>query len=84
MSPDFLPDDFILVCRHPWQRWAVGMDIVIDHAQYGVIIKRISDIGHAGVSVYGLHPASTSSTALGFIPFSAILGKVYWHSKKPR
>ena len=84
MSPDFLPGDFVIVLRHPWQRWHSGDDVVINHPQYGITIKRIYGIEENAVHLTGLHPDSVTPREIGIQPIPAILGKVLYHVRKPR
>ena len=84
MSPDFLPGDFVIVWRHPWQRWQTGDDVVINHREYGITIKRICAIAKDGYSLTGLHPDSVTPREIGIQPATAILGKVLYHVRQPR
>ncbi|MBV7433758.1 S24/S26 family peptidase [Cardiobacteriaceae bacterium TAE3-ERU3] len=84
MSPDFLPGDFVIAYRHPWQHLNIGDDVVINHAIYGITIKRICAIQEQGYSLTGLHPDSVTPREIGIQPKEAILGKVLYHVRQPR
>lgn len=84
MSPDFLPGDFVIVWRHPWQRWHIDDDVVINHRQYGITIKRICAIQENNLTLTGLHPDSVSPSDIGSQSTDAILGKVLYHVRQPQ
>ena len=54
-----------------------GHTVLVDHPDFGRIVKRIGKIDPAGVTLQGTDPRSTSSERLGCVPLSAIRGR-YW------
>ena len=58
--------------------------IIFNHPEYGLMIKKIDSIlPGVGFIVSGTHQNSLDSNKLGYIPMSAVKGKVAWHIRKP-
>ncbi|GHA42585.1 S24 family peptidase [Photobacterium aphoticum] len=76
MLPVFQPGDFVLISR--WFRHLqVGDDVVINHPHYGRIIKRIACVHtNQSLTLTGLHASSVSSTDMGTICPTQVVGKV--------
>ena len=86
LSPDYQDGDFVLLATAPFllSRLKAGEVIVFEHASYGMLIKRITQILPGEVLVTGTHPHSLDSRKLGPIERRSITGKVLWHIRKPR
>lgn len=80
MSPTFLPDAYVLSVKHPWQRLKDDDVILLSHATYGNMIKRILKKTDDALLVVGDNPQSVTTEQMGLIPYHDVLGKVLWHS----
>ena len=56
----------------------VGSLVVVKHARFDVIVKRVREINADGITVIGDAPASTSSEAMGVIRRDEVLGRVIY------
>jgi len=62
-----------------------GDIIVFNHDNYGTLIKIIESVLPGGeFFVRGTQENSLNSRRLGYIPRSAVKGKVIWHIRKPK
>ena len=76
MLPTLQGGDFVIATRFFW-RVKTGDLLVIDHASYGRIIKRVTHVSPLqGISVAGDNPASVSSEQIGQIDKQQVRGKV--------
>lgn len=78
MLPSLADGDFVLAFRCARQALDVGDRVVIDHPEFGRIIKRVTRIlPGGGLDIAGDNLAmSTHGERLGRIPRERILGKV--------
>lgn len=78
MLPTLAEGDFVLAFRRARQVLDVGDCVVIDHSEFGLIVKRITRILPSGnLNVAGDNLAmSTQSERLGLVPRDRVLGKV--------
>jgi len=84
MLPNFKEGDFVLsLSLKFWRQYRKDDVVIIDHLEYGRIIKRVMSCDQQGVRITGDNPVSTSSDKLGLIQPKDILGKVVMHFKKP-
>jgi phage repressor protein C with HTH and peptisase S24 domain len=87
LLPDYREGDFVVTFKVPFlkHRYRRGDVVVFDHAQYGLMIKRVDRITPDGsqLIVKGTHPLSTDSRKFGPIDAGNTLGKVIWHVEKP-
>jgi len=66
---------FCLPCWYP----AVGSLVIVEHVHYGRMIKRLVAYDERNnVRLLGEHPCSLSSAQMGWVPRSAIRGRVSW------
>ncbi len=85
LSPDYQEGDFVLLATSPLlYRIKPGDVIVFEHAQFGSLIKRVTQALPDEVYVAGTHERSLDSSKIGPIEHSSITGKVLWHIRKPR
>ncbi len=96
MSPNFLPDSFVFAIKHPWQRLAVGDVILVNHDNYGKMIKRIASITNhkdkhkdkratqQTITLKSDNPLGVTSEQIGIIDSGQIIGKVIWQVKPPK
>lgn len=78
MLPGLQPGSYALFRRS--RGYGVGQTVLVDHPQFGRIVKRISDVSEQGVSLHGTSQFSTSSEALGVVPSSTLMGRLVWVS----
>lgn len=86
MAPEFKEGDFVVINEIPYflNRLSKGDVIIFNHKDYGTLIKKIDSILPGGdLYIKGTHENSLDSNKLGYIPVSAIKGKVIWHIRKP-
>ena len=79
MEPDLHNGDYIVVLTVFLNRLRLGDRVVINHPQFGRIVKEICDVGVDGYRVRGLNQHSTDSRSLGLITQDMIAGKVLYH-----
>ncbi len=82
MQPMLFAGDFILTCKWPKARLKIGHVVVVNSEQYGVIVKRITQVCSVnGVMLQGDNALESISTlAIGWIKPSDIIGKVIFTS----
>ena len=84
MSPLYLNGDFLLVRKRPLSKLNLGENIIFNHPDLGLMVKRLVQIDAEGTAeAEGLHPNSIGRKDLGKIQAQWILGKVIWHIKGP-
>ncbi|BES70170.1 hypothetical protein RE428_11880 [Marinobacter nanhaiticus D15-8W] len=78
MLPALADGDFVLAFRCARQALEAGDRVVVDHPEFGRIIKRVDRILPGGdLNISGDNPAmSTHSERLGQIPRERVAGKV--------
>ena len=82
MSPGFNEGDFVIYMRKltSWKAYQTLDLVVVDHPQYGIILKRI--VAQNAQKQYLLqsdNPKGISSTELGLCSDESIKGKVIYH-----
>ena len=85
LAPEYSQGDFVLVSKIPFLLAppSPGDVIAFHHPGYGLLIKRIQNVGaDGGVNVIGDHPESVDSRVFGTVRHKDILGKVIWHIRK--
>ncbi len=83
LSPGYQDGDFVVLATDPrFYRIRPGEVIVFEHAQYGMLIKRVTHELPEEVYVAGTHEHSLDSRKLGPIERSSITGKVLWHIRR--
>ncbi|MDO6565804.1 S26 family signal peptidase [Alteromonas sp. 1_MG-2023] len=82
MQPMLFAGDFILICKWPKAWLQIGHVLVVNSEQYGVIVKRVTQVCSVkGVMLQGDNALeSVSTSAMGWIKPSAIIGKVIFTS----
>jgi signal peptidase I len=87
MSPEFNDGDYVLLSRLPLILGMIKINstLVFKSAEYGILIKKVSDIDrHKGTFFFtGINKNSLTSEKIGAIPRKSILGSVILHFKKP-
>lgn len=85
MLPGLRSGDYVFIRRRP-PSLLTGDLVVVQHTQFGTIIKRIKHVcSNNQFTLEGDNPlASTSSAALGLVSKEQVLGKVVWQIKRPR
>ncbi len=85
MSPIFLPNNFVLVIKHPWQKFNVGDVILVNHQHYGKIIKRICTIetqhGKTFFTLKSDNPQGVTTEQIGKTNKNQLIGKVIYQVK---
>jgi len=86
LSPFFLQGDYVLVrtFRPSYKNLQVGDFVVFHHSEFGRLIKQVHTIypETKTLKVIGTHEKSISSHKLGLIPYSDLIGKVFFHVKQ--
>ena len=79
MSP-LLQHGFFVIVRRV-RRYRVNDIIVLQHQQFGTLIKRILKCDCDKVLLSGENTASINPEKMGWQPLKQVVGKVVWHSK---
>ena len=73
MHPTLAPGDYLILTKARSQSLLrAGFVVLVDHAKYGMIIKRVKSVSGKSLRLEGDGPDSTSSTDMGDIAISAI------------
>ncbi len=84
MEPHFLEDDFTVFRRPLFKpRYRAGDVVVLEHASFGLIIKRIRD--RLSAQEYQLNSDNKDgleTTQIGICHDRQIRGKVFWRIKR--
>jgi nickel-type superoxide dismutase maturation protease len=83
LYPDYREGDYVMVITVPFFPFKEGNSIVFQHPEYGMMIKKIAQVGTTGLFVIGNHPDSVDSRRFGPIQRQDVVGKVVWHIRKP-
>ena len=80
MVPTYRDGDYVLsFSLGRWSHYQCGDVVLVDHATFGRIIKRIYKISTAGIfSMHGDSDDSSSPEALGIARIESIIGKVFY------
>lgn len=85
MFPNFLPNAFVVAIRFPWQTLKVGDVVLVNHHDYGKMIKRIKTINNAQLpqkmTLEGDNPNSITPEQMGELDKSQVIGKVIYQIK---
>lgn len=87
MLPEYQEGDFVVITRSPFlfRQLSRGDVILFNHDNFGTLIKKIEDILPGGeYFVRGTQENSLDSRKLGYVPRSAVKGKVIWHIRNPK
>ena len=76
MEPDLNDGDYIVVLSLFLNRLQLDDWVVIQHPQFGNIVKQICGVSSEGYKVKGLSQYSTDTESLGVIRQNMIRGKV--------
>ena len=85
MLPNFYCGDFVIAFRLFHSVFKQGDVVVVEHAQFGKIIKRIITIENGGtlLLVGDNLAASTDTLTLGSVQRKQVLGRVIGHVSRP-
>jgi nickel-type superoxide dismutase maturation protease len=76
MAPSLHEGDFVFTCRW-YRKLTIGHLVVVDHALYGVIVKKILHIAPDGqLWLGGENNKSLQSERIGWVSPRRVLGKV--------
>ncbi len=82
MSPMISDGDFVIYLAKilPWQTYEMGDLVVLKHAQYGTILKRIVQVmPNKNYRLKSDHPTGISTKEIGVCSKKTIKGRViYW------
>ena len=81
MLPCYREDDYVLLIKNGFRSIRVGDDVVCNHHQYGIILKRIYKCIDDKLYLTGLNSKSTDRADLGAVENKDIIGCVIWHIK---
>lgn len=83
MSPNIKQGSFVFIFKSPFTKFKTGDLVVVDHSQYGRIIKRVySSNNNQQFSLTGDNPDSLSSEKMGLVNKRQLCGKVFYISQK--
>jgi len=86
LSPEYREGDYVVVATIPFflNRIQVGDVVVFRQPTYGILIKKVAQVGTAGDQffVVGAHPDSVDSRQFGPVARQALIGRVIWHIPK--
>ena len=74
MAPTLAPGDYLIVSKARAIR--SGFVVLVDHPKYGDIVKRVTAVSEASVTLAGDGHDSTSTEALGNIALKNVRGRV--------
>lgn len=80
MLPVLARGDYVLTA--PFKRIKPDSLIVIQHASYGVLVKRVIKAEKQRYLLSGENSASVSTDQMGWIERSAVLGVVIWSVRR--
>jgi len=79
MSPVLEDGDYVVLKRVRRQSaLKPGEIVLIRHAEFGDILKRIRRLGPNGIEAEGISDASVSSEKIGRVAFEHVLGRLIW------
>ena len=83
MSPNFLEGDFVICAKFPWSIFKQNDVVLIQHPQYGMILKKIhSQVANQSFLLIGINLSESVSTQqMGIVSKDQIIGKVFWRIK---
>ena len=87
MLPTLPPDTYVLVATFPFLSISLNDLVVVNTAQYGVIVKRVLAVDSSKTTFYLCGDnieESVSSNQIGPVSKAEVLGKVIWFKKPPR
>jgi phage repressor protein C with HTH and peptisase S24 domain len=82
MRPTLLPGDYIIVTKARSLR--PGFVILVDHSEFGVIVKRVKSINKDSLRLEGDGRVTSSTQEMGDVPLSNIIGRARWVIKPGR
>jgi len=82
MHPTLRDGDYIVAHNYFFKKLSIGDIVIVDHAIYGEIIKRVSHIDDAdNLWLVGDGADTLSTQKMGAIPRSALAARILWHIK---
>lgn len=79
MRPTLLPGDYIIVTKARSLR--PGFVVLVDHSEFGVIIKRIKSMNEDSLRLEGDGHVTSSTREMGDVSPSRIIGRARWAIK---
>ena len=79
MRPTLAPDDYMIITKARTLR--SGFVVLVNHPEYGVIVKRIKSIESDSLRLVGDGNVTTSTHEMGDVPTSNVIGRVRWAIK---
>lgn len=73
MEPMLRPDSFALF--RPARKITQGQIVLVDHAEFGPIVKQVDRFTDGHCHLSGLSPHSTTTQRLGPVPLHRVLGQ---------
>ena len=67
MQPCYYDGDYILVMRYGQRRPRQGDDVLLQHRDFGTVLKRIESIKNGRLRLQGLNRLSADAAALGTV-----------------
>lgn len=83
MLPDIQPGDYLII-RTFYKKFRVGDIVVLQHRDYGVIVKKITQLLDNGkFLVKSTNPHGISSSEIGILSIKQIIGIKLFHVRQP-
>lgn len=79
MRPTLTPGDYIIVTKARSLR--PGFVVLVDHSEFGVIIKRVQSINKDSLRLEGDGHVTSSTLEIGNVPLSRVVGRARWAIK---
>jgi len=78
MRPTLAPGDYIIITKARVQSLHAGFVLLVDHPEYGIIVKRVKSVTDSFLRLEGDSSESTASEDMGDVPLEYIKGRVRW------
>ena len=76
MRPTLAPGDYLILTKARAIR--AGFVVLVDHPEYGRIVKRVKSVTGTSMTLEGDGPGSTASEDMGDVPLHLIKGRARW------
>lgn len=79
MRPTLVPGDYMIIIKARALR--PGFVVLVDHPEYGVIVKRVVSVSGATLRLVGDGHVTTETADMGDVAVSQVMGRVRWAVK---
>ena len=79
MRPTLAPGDYLILTKARAQTLRAGFVVLVDHPEYGRIVKRVKAVSESSLTIEGDNlAASTASEDMGDVSLECIKGRARW------